>query len=358
MNKYAKLSENNDFINRESSDLKKDLLELDTLLTDQESELNTKDETIKEMNKKILSLESESKSQRKEVQDSLTKIEETKLKMKRLEQTIVTIRKKNDELRKEKDNANSTQKNTTLEITTRKIQKNIDKIKELEAELQNQIALHNSAGENANEELTRLSSNNIILRNLIDQLRAEIELKDASINANNNVQISSTEIGVGTNVMTSPIGTQTEEEKSKVERNSEYLTRKIAEFGDLLLDYGAFNSQKIQPTLSTMNTLIEKYDAPGRSLEEIKEHIKIIIEFNSRFEKKKFLLKLNTKKIKAILNQLKEKFYKLSDEKNTNFTLSFQDLYRNFDSMMTEFDKFILPSILEEIDNEEEIENE
>ena len=356
MNKYAKLSENNDFINRESSDLKKDLLELDTLLTDQESELNTKDETIKEMHKKILSLESKSNSQREEVQDSLTKIEETKLKMKRLEQTIVTIRKKNDELRKEKDNANSTQKNTTLEITTRKIQKNIDKIKELEAELQNQIALHNSAAENANEELTRLSSNNIILRNLIDQLRAEIELKDAIRNANNNiVPKSSTEIGVGTNVMTSAIGTQTEEEKS-IERNSEYLIRKIHEFGKLLLYYEA-NSEKIHLLIKKMNELLKKYDQEGKT-KLIIPHIKeiIILRKMHKFDKNNFLLNLNTKQINAILNQLKKNFYNLSDEQNEQFKQSFQDLYGSFNSMIPkfaivkEFDK--LHNILDEIEIE------
>lgn len=208
-NQYAEITENNEYLNSQITNLDKQITDLDQLLTDQESELFYKDLSIQDKQKEILSLQNKLDSQQEVIDSNTKSLEKTLIKITKLnnekdmlENRIETIRKKNEELRAQKENSkrSSNQKNTELEKVNEIIKKNNRQIKTLKEELEKATASATEFYKISEDELRSLREKNSTLtfnkkelEQKIDKLKETIQEKDAEIDSieNNNVPLTS-----------------------------------------------------------------------------------------------------------------------------------------------------------------------
>ena len=412
-NQYAEVTENNEYLNSQITNLDKQITDLDVLLTDQESDLFSKDLAIQNNQNEILSLQNKLDSQQEEIDSNTESLEQNLIKITKLntqkdmlENRIDTIRKKNEELKAQKYNSkrSSNQKNTELETVTEVIKKNDRQIKSLKEDLEKATAAATEFYKISEDELRILRDKNKVLlsnkkelQQKIVEFKKIIQEKDAEINSidNNNgplnsiykssysplsnekkrqkreeleakyiakfgytnikssvnqkkikeivnkkmkeyeysptVTSTSTSTSTSTNpVMTAEASTQT----SILDTNIDYLNRKIQQFKELFLEFNNFKSDKIQTIIDNLDILIVE-----ETNESIKGYIdKFVIPFRrEKLDKQMLLLKLYTKKIKAVLELLKQNFYGFSSKVNSKFTTFFQELYTNFQSMLESY---------------------
>jgi len=360
-NQYAEVTENNEYLNSQITNLDKQITDLDVLLTDQESDLFSKDLAIQNNQNEILSLQNKLDSQQ-EVIDSNTKsleknlIKITKLNTEKdmLENRIDTIRKKNEELKAQKYNSkrSSNQKNTELETVTEVIKKNDRQIKSLKEELEKATTAATEFYKISEDELRILRDKNKVLlsnkkelQQKIVEFKKIIQEKDAEINSidNNNGPLNSIYKS-----SYSPLSNEKKRQK-RVKLKAEY----IAKFG--YTNNSSFNKKKIK---EIVNKKMKEYEySPTVTSTSTSTSTSTNPVMTAEASTQTSILDTNIDHLNRKIQQFKELLLEFNNFKSDKI----QTIIDNLDTLIVEetnesikgyIDKFVIPFRREKLDKQ------